>query len=356
MSKSSYNIDKEWLECEYSKGRSAADLARKVGCCETNLKYWIKKYNIKCRPSKLENCLSRGELVNLYYNQGLTYKKIAQKYGFSFTAVRNLILKWNIPQRKYNEELNLDSDKLLKLYHELKNTNKVAEVLNCSGRSVVNYLERIGQPRIYALKGRKIGIPSPKRLLLDDDEVIKLYKETGSINQVAKKFECSNATIVSLLERNGIQRNVKTVWTPEYIKNVSERLRRRQANGEFSGENHPNWQGGKTSFHFYLRNSQATIKWRNAIFKRDNYICGSCGQRGGKLQAHHFKPFSIILSEFLDCYKNLSPIQDRFQLIELAKNYQPFWNLENGIIVCLTCHQKKRSATAKIQKEYRCAI
>lgn len=60
------------------------------------------------------------------------------------------------------------------------------------------------------------------------------------------------------------------------------------------GENHWNWQGGKTNETMRLRNSSAYKTWRNAVFERDNYICVICGKRGGQLEADHIKQFALF--------------------------------------------------------------
>jgi len=43
------------------------------------------------------------------------------------------------------------------------------------------------------------------------------------------------------------------------------------------------------------RNTPQYTRWRKDVFKRDNFTCQDCGQRGGELQAHHIKPFSKYL-------------------------------------------------------------
>jgi hypothetical protein len=81
-------------------------------------------------------------------------------------------------------------------------------------------------------------------------------------------------------------------------------------------------------------------KWRTQVFKQDNYTCQECSSNGhGDLEAHHLKPFSIILKEFLNLYSNYSPIEDKETLLQLAINYKDFWNLDNGQTLCKKCHK-----------------
>lgn len=60
------------------------------------------------------------------------------------------------------------------------------------------------------------------------------------------------------------------------------------------GEKHYNWKGGVTSINRKIRSGIEYRLWREAVFKRDDWTCIWCGQRGGKLNADHIKPFSVF--------------------------------------------------------------
>jgi hypothetical protein len=52
-----------------------------------------------------------------------------------------------------------------------------------------------------------------------------------------------------------------------------------------------NWKGGISNENVRLRTNLDMKLTREACFKRDDYTCLCCGQRGGKLNAHHVWPF-----------------------------------------------------------------
>lgn len=90
------------------------------------------------------------------------------------------------------------------------------------------------------------------------------------------------------------------------------------------GAGNSNWKGGVTTESHKIRNSERYIAWRKKVFKRDNYTCQFCGQRGGCLNADHIKPFST--------YPYL-----RFVL-------------SNGRTLCKQCHKKTDTYLGKVKK------
>ena len=71
---------------------------------------------------------------------------------------------------------------------------------------------------------------------------------------------------------------------------------------------------GVTPIDKIIRCSSVYKKWRTDVFKRDDYTCQTCGERGGVLRADHIKPFAFFP-------------ELRFEL-------------SNGRTLCDPCHRK----------------
>lgn len=80
------------------------------------------------------------------------------------------------------------------------------------------------------------------------------------------------------------------------------------------GKYNPSWKGGITPINQKIRNSREYILWRTAVFMRDDYTCQKCGDRGGKLEADHIKPFAL------------------YPELRLA--------IDNGRTLCKSCHRQ----------------
>lgn len=74
------------------------------------------------------------------------------------------------------------------------------------------------------------------------------------------------------------------------------------------------WKGGITDSLIQIRNGLDYKLWRESVYKRDDYTCVFCGERGGELNADHIKSFAL--------YPEL-----RFAI-------------DNGRTLCVECHRK----------------
>lgn len=100
---------------------------------------------------------------------------------------------------------------------------------------------------------------------------------------------------------------------------------------DITGEKHPNWKGGITPLVLQIRHHFTYRQWISDIFTRDNFTCQGCWKRGGELEAHHSpKEFSVIFKE-----NNIKCLDDAIDCDE-------FWNINNGITLCVSCHNKTK--------------
>ena len=97
------------------------------------------------------------------------------------------------------------------------------------------------------------------------------------------------------------------------------------------GENNPAWKGGVTSLLRGLRTCAKYRRWRCDVFERDGYVCVWCGQKGGRINADHIKPFVLIIKE-----NNITSLDQAYSCEEL-------WNTNNGRTLCLACHERTES-------------
>lgn len=94
---------------------------------------------------------------------------------------------------------------------------------------------------------------------------------------------------------------------------------RKKAGLKMRGENHPKWIKDRSKlkkgrYNNSFRGEGPIASWRSDIFRRDNYTCQKCHQKGGKLNAHHIKSWAKF-PEF------------RFEI-------------SNGITLCVNCHKE----------------
>lgn len=102
-----------------------------------------------------------------------------------------------------------------------------------------------------------------------------------------------------------------------------------------SGEKNNGWKGGITPLHETIRKCPQSRQWRERVFKRDNWTCQNCYQKGGKLHADHIKPFAIILHE------------NKITSLNKAIKCKKLWDVFNGRTLCIECHKKTNTYGGK---------
>lgn len=97
---------------------------------------------------------------------------------------------------------------------------------------------------------------------------------------------------------------------------------------------------GRTPLRKLIKNGSCYDNWRRKVLEKGQNKCEICGETS-RLHIHHKTKFSKLYNDFLDKYKHFSPEKDMDKLINLSENYKPFWDVDNGQILCIKCHSKQ---------------
>lgn len=173
----------------------------------------------------------------------------------------------------------ISKKELIELYCNRKmNIKQIARGLKCAASTISYYMKK------YHIKGRQHNIG-------DLNRGKSLSKETR--DKMRKE----------ILDRyaNGWQ-NPKKGKSPslETRKKMSLSGRGRNKRAHLS-----EWDGSHTPRHHKFLVSAQWKETRNAVFKRDNYVCQLTGKRGGDLECHHIIPKSELPEELWVDMSNL---------------------------------------------------
>ena len=162
--------------------------------------------------------------------------------------------------------------------------------------------------------------------------IINICLECGKEFEVlycrrSRKFCCYDCSVKYSIGK-------KHWWTPpsvfkkghkpslEVRKKMSEN---RKGKGGLRGKKHPRWKDKKYKRYIHKCWTKSYKKWREAVFKRDDWTCQKCLKKGGTLNAHHIKSW--------------------------VDNPKLRYTVYNGITLCIKCHRlvhKKITLNKKI--------
>ena len=135
---------------------------------------------------------------------------------------------------------------------------------------------------------------------------VSLKKTIGKSKYCSR--ECSDKNQVRGLRNKGKSVSIET---------------REKLSQAVKGEKSYLWKSGITKVNQLIRQGLDYRLWRESVFKRDNYSCQECGERGCYLEAHHIKSFAH--------YPEL-----RF-------------DVENGVALCRKCHQSTETYATNLR-------
>lgn len=92
------------------------------------------------------------------------------------------------------------------------------------------------------------------------------------------------------------------------------------------GAGHYKWKGGITPLTVSIRVCAKSLYWYKQVKRAANFACEICSTRGGKLEAHHKRPFAYLM----DWHQITS--------LEAAQDCRELFDLNNGMCLCQQCH------------------
>jgi transposase len=222
--------------------------------------------------------------------EGLGLKEIAKQVRVS-VATASLYCKGVLPKGENAPSCNQRGEymeEVTRLYQQGVSIADIAARLNIPASTLFDWRRASGIKRnsreIYVTPELRKRIA--RKMMLDKDGSLRqkaryMYETLElSTPDIAKELGVTSVAVGDWLKRDGVElRKSPTIQT---------RLKLRKAN---LGDKRYNWKGGITREQMRKRQSMHMRDARNACFKRDDYTCRVCGQRGGKLNAHHVWPF-----------------------------------------------------------------
>ncbi len=209
--------------------------------------------------------------------------------------------------------LKVDDNKILELYNQGLLHREIAARIGCKTCTVTNHLNRMGI-HTYGRNQR--------------EKILELHNQGLYDHEIAKQLNISRSDVTILLNRQGVKNRKSKIKDIDMRNRISQSLV-----GRFVGEKNPNYKG-YSDLKEIARGIFKTISKR--LIRERNFTCEICGKRGGDLETHHIKPFSLIFQEFIKNSFN----GDKSDFYNQITNYQDFIDETNMVVVCHDCHHK----------------
>ena len=185
-----------------------------------------------------------------------------------------------------------------------------------------------GKPSVSpATTFKKGNRPSPIAIQLNRERIIGENNPRWNGGQVTIVCKICGENFQVDPYREKTANFCSVICSNEFRKSPEFRLKTSELQKKIFEEKLGGFRSRLTTLAMLIRNSIHYKLWRENIFKRDNFTCKECGQKGGALIGDHIKQFGLILIE-----NDVKTFDEALFCVEL-------WDLSNGQTLCLDCHK-----------------
>ena len=229
----------------YINGMYPDKIAKKIGCSKTSVNrclkqqenydelaemYYKNKPAKKCKGMSVITADLIEKMIHLY-SEGYPFKTIGQMLNCSYTTVAKYIKQndnYEEIEKKHTKNNKsklaiITDDKIFlmeSLYKAGKTSKEIAVIVGCSGYTVDTYIKNLSDYEEIKKEHDK-NYNGPLALLSDDEvaEVITLYSEGKTSQEIADIYGCSPATVMNKIKAD---ENYESIMQ-KHIKNYSRK-------------------------------------------------------------------------------------------------------------------------------------
>lgn len=255
--------------------------------------------------------------IRLYRDQGLPTTQVSKTVGCSVQTLITRLRAAGVTIRSSGDHrIKVDFETLRHEYEDLKmSTPSIANKHQMKSSSIWARLVR-GDVKMRDRKEE--AVKATIKIPISEHSIIcERYKrnKNESCADIAADYGVHKTTIASILKKYDID--------PEH-----------------SGARIKSYKGGITALHDRIRHCEQSNFWRRACMERDDYKCRITDETGELVIHHYPKSFSKLFNEFLSQHPDMNPIGNCDELFELAQDYAPFWDIDNGMTVTKEMHKR----------------
>lgn len=225
MSKKMKMLDKKDLYDLYiEKSMSLREISEQLNVSVYNIKIYLKEYKIPKRTRSQSAILSnqsnkinlepfKSEIIDLYVNEKKNCCEIGKIYGVRYPIIVSRLGEWGIDLKSGGIYINITKETLIDLYiNKEMSIREISEQIKVSMPTIKKEIKRHSIKKTRSQSARQSHQPNRKNLEPFKGEIIDLYlNENKSSKFLGKEYDCDKSIIIKNLKKWGIEIQIGSI-------------------------------------------------------------------------------------------------------------------------------------------------